>query len=92
MVGVIRVDLETLGGNTGGDSGSRVSRNNIRRGVGDFRYSGGGRAAVFTVLCSSENNSNTNFDAEFDNLFELYAKFDDTTRSYATAPIVTRSC
>ena len=54
MVGVIRVDLETLGGNTGGDCGSRVSRNNIRRGVGDFRYSGGGRAAVFTVLCSSE--------------------------------------
>ena len=91
MVGVIRVDLETLDGNTGGDSG-RVSRNNIRRGVGDFRYSGGGRAAVFTVLCSSENNSNTNFDVEFDYLFELYAKFDDTTRSYATAPIVTRSC
>ena len=32
MIGVIRVDLETLDGNTGGDSG-RVSRNNIRRGV-----------------------------------------------------------
>ena len=89
MIGVIRVDLETLDGNTGDDSGSRVSKNNIRRGV---RYSGGGRAAVFTVLCSSEKNSNTNFDAEFDYSFELYAKFDDTTRSYATAPIVTRSC
>lgn len=92
MVGVIRVYLETLDGNTGGDSSSRVSRNRIRRGVGDCRYSGGGRAAVVTMLCSSEINSNTNFDAEFVYSFELYAKFDDTTRSYVTAPIVTRSC